>query len=226
MADAKSAPESPFIRARNAAFDELISGVQERIDAVRPSPLVITHGADASGAKPVAERDVWNLFFQGLRQLKQSPLAGKGVVLAFQKVSLRNAPLAAALLVPPPRFEQVFVDNASTDGRESAIVYSENLIAVAENDLPRSRDLICSQIDRILSLQAPPVASLAAAPPPRGTETLKDLSLVCEGALDQLETMVKSYAAACDTLKGDLARLKPQARKKYSFGPGSGGAAN
>ncbi|MDE2337309.1 MAG: hypothetical protein KGL10_08350 [Alphaproteobacteria bacterium] len=179
--------DTGFFPQRDAAFDAVLSLLAARLDAATPVLTLQLDEKSPDALRDNAAKDVWTLFHGGIRHLKNgAPDGGPGTMTeAISRVSLRAAPLAAALGIPPPHFEQVLLGVDYADGRAAAFSLCRHLIGAAENDFPKSRQIIQQKI-------------LAEKPP---VDEVKEQMALSFGVL------AETYLRACGEMKEELDRL-------------------
>lgn len=137
-----------FERERDAAFDKVIKLIERRTPPA--FAVVILHLQEKSpeDLRATAGKDVWTLFLNGIRHLKNGAPDGQPGALseALSRASLRASPFAAALGIRPPQFEPLYFSIDYTTGAEAALFLCNKLIEAAEGDFPKSHQAIQQKI--------------------------------------------------------------------------------
>src|SRR5262245_21133555 len=99
-----------FYQHRDETFDKVIALVDAHVRAASPSLLLDFNEMSEEKLHAGAEKEVWSLFLQGIRHLKDgAPDHQPGSMTeALSRASLRSGAFAAALGVKPPQFEQMY----------------------------------------------------------------------------------------------------------------------
>lgn len=142
-----------FARARRAAFDELVSVVEERLaglsgEVIQPAPVADLDKA-VMDALMLTDRDArrasWSLIGRGLRHMRdmlpEEPVDTSTVVYAARESCLRRASLAAGFFVDPPQFEEMPHHRASlaqADMRSHVHAAAGIMVTLVERDVPDS----------------------------------------------------------------------------------------
>ncbi len=143
-----SREDTDFLRQRWSDFDEVLSLVDARRNAVTPVLTLQLAEKSPDALRAGAAKDVWLLFHGGIRHLKNGAPEGQpgSMAEAVARVSLRASPFAAALGIPAPQFEQVPFSVDYTYGRDATLFLCRRLVEAAESDFPKSRQIIQQKI--------------------------------------------------------------------------------
>jgi hypothetical protein len=137
-----------FHQDRRAAFDKVIAFVSSRAQKISPQILLTYTELSPENLQEAARKEAWALFMNGITHLKEGAPGGQpgSVSEALSRTSLRASPFAAGLGVKPPQFEQLFFSIDYTNGHEAALFFCQKLAEAAENDIPKSRQVIQQKI--------------------------------------------------------------------------------
>lgn len=159
-------PDDPlFLNQHAAVFGELLARVDEAI-AELPAPPILTIPAltipapsDRDSDALQASRESWSLLRAGLCHL-QAGAPGRrpgGLGGAVRCASLRAAPLAASLGLPPPVFEELPHPLPCHDGIAAAVFSARRFGEAATQDIDASRPVIARALQ---GLRPPEAAGL------------------------------------------------------------------
>lgn len=229
--------EEQYQQDRNAAYDRILSLVQRHIDAT-PAEMIVDLGlVSPSRARDAAERDVWKLFQNGIRHLKDGgQLDAPGSFAgAVTKTSLRSAPMASTLGVKPPQFDENYFDIEFDSGAAEAVFRSRRLMEAVTADASKSQQLIRQKLGFTAPLAMPDkgdgisdpelkgvfdaaqksAAQKSAAPKEAGEDNI--LAAIRRQTVLSFNLLCEVYGPAAATLKGEIAELFTQPPPKPSL---------
>ena len=176
-----------FHQLREKTFNSVIALLNERMRAATPVVVIHTQEKSPETLRSNAEKEIWSLFLNGIRHLKDGAPNGQpgSMPEALARASLRASSLAAALGVRPPQFEPIYFTIDYTTGREAALFLCRRLMEGLEIDFAKSRQIIQQKI-------------LAEKP--------------AEGALKEqmalsFDVLAEAYLWACNELKSTLENI-------------------
>ena len=140
--------DAHFLQQREKTFDTVITILNERVRFTTPVVVLHTQEKSPETLRANAEKEVWSLFLNGIRHLKNgAPNERPGSMPeALSRTSLRASPFAAALGIRPPQFEPIYFTIDYTTGHEAVLFLCRRLIEGSESDFAKSRQIIQQKI--------------------------------------------------------------------------------
>lgn len=154
-------PDDPiFLSQHGAVFGVLLARVEDEIAGL-PAPPLLTAATlpDDDSDALQARRESWRLLQAGLCHLQAGAPGHRpgGLAQAVRCASLRAAPLAATLGLPPPVFAEVPHPLPCHDGAAAALFSARRFGEAAAQDINASRPVIARALQ---SLRPPASAGL------------------------------------------------------------------
>lgn len=183
--------------------------MDRQIEAL-PRQLVLDISVVSPGsAMQQAERECLSLLRHGFAHLRDGAPGGQpgSLTQALSHASLRSAPLAAAIGLQAPQFEQVAFTALCTSGFEEAVFFSRRLVEAAEADFDVSKKLMQRAVHGARSDANP---------------LLQDAQFRKQVALS-LNTLIEAYGRTLGSVALAIDSLRPPSAPSGKPAPGRGG---